>query len=215
MRGNKPGGGRCQVLNWTLFNWADWIVVGVVVLSTLASLWRGFAREALSLAGWVAAFVIANLAGVPAMAQSQIAVMASDAGFEVKHVRVTGTSRMDERQVYARALAHRDRPMPRVDIEALRAELLELPWVADARVSIQLPGTLAIDIVEREPHAVLEKPDRLMLIDASGAELEPISSEDASAMLRISGPGSARQVAQQLEVLYCKCEAYLLTNMLL
>ena len=49
------------MVNWTLFNWADWIVVGIVVLSTLASLWRGFAREALSLAGWVAAFVIANV----------------------------------------------------------------------------------------------------------------------------------------------------------
>ena len=48
------------MLNWTLFNWADWVVVGLVVLSTIASLWRGFAREALSLAGWVAAFVIAN-----------------------------------------------------------------------------------------------------------------------------------------------------------
>ena len=46
------------------------------------------------------AFVIANLAAVPAMAQAQVAAMASDAGFEVKHVRVSGTNRMDERQVY-------------------------------------------------------------------------------------------------------------------
>ena len=59
-------------------------------------------------AGVGLAFVIANLAGVPALAQAQVAAMASDAGFEVKHVRVTGTSRMDERQVYARALAQRD-----------------------------------------------------------------------------------------------------------
>ncbi|WP_299191535.1 FtsQ-type POTRA domain-containing protein [uncultured Erythrobacter sp.] len=141
------------------------------------------------------AFVIANLAGVPAMAQQQVAAMASDAGFEVKQVSVTGTQRMDERQVYARALAQRERPMPQVELEALRAELLELPWVKDARVSVQLPATLAIDIVEREPHAVLEKPDRLMLIDASGVELEPISDEAAAEMLRISGPGSAQQVA--------------------
>jgi len=141
------------------------------------------------------AFVIANLAGVPAMAQQQVAAMASDAGFEVKNVRVTGTSRMDERQVYARALAQTDRPMPQVELEALRAELLELPWVKDARVSVQLPSTLVIDIVEREPHAVLEKPDRLVLIDASGAELEPISQDAAQDMLHISGPGSAQQVA--------------------
>ncbi|MDJ0641867.1 MAG: FtsQ-type POTRA domain-containing protein [Erythrobacter sp.] len=141
------------------------------------------------------AWVIANLAGVPAMAQAEVGRIASDAGFEVRHVRVTGTSRMDERQVYARALAQRDRPMPQVDIEALREELLELPWVKDARVSVQLPQTLAIDIVEREPHAVLEKPDRLMLIDASGVELEPIARDKASDRLRISGPGAAKQVA--------------------
>ena len=141
------------------------------------------------------AWVIANLAGVPAMAQAQVAAMASDAGFEVKHVRVTGTNRMDEREVYALALARRDQPMPQVDVQKLREDLLELPWVADARVSVQLPETLAIDIVEREPHAVLEKPDRLMLIDAGGHELAPISREKAEGMLRISGPGSAKQVA--------------------
>lgn len=141
------------------------------------------------------AFVIANLAGVPAMAQAQVAAMASDAGFEVKHVRVTGTKRMDEQQVYARALAQSDRPMPQVELEKLRTELKDLPWVKDARVSIQLPATLAIDIVEREPHAVLEKPDRLMLIDAEGAELEPIARDAAKDMLHISGPGAAMQVA--------------------
>lgn len=141
------------------------------------------------------AFAIANLAGVPAMAQAQVAGLAADAGFEVKHVRVTGTNRMDEREVYARALAQRDRPMPTVELEALREELLELPWVKDARVSAQLPSTLAIDIVEREPHAVLLKPDRLVLIDAEGVELGPVSDEAAGSMLRISGPGSAQQVA--------------------
>ncbi|MEM7780188.1 MAG: cell division protein FtsQ/DivIB [Pseudomonadota bacterium] len=141
------------------------------------------------------AFVIANLAGVPAMANAQVAAMASDAGFEVKRVNVTGTDRMDEGHVYARAFAESDRAMPQVELEALRSDLMELPWVKDARVSIQLPSTLAIDIVEREPHAVLQKPDRLMLVDAEGAELEPIGREAADGMLHISGPGAAMQVA--------------------
>jgi cell division protein FtsQ len=51
-----------------------------------------------------------------------------------------------------------------------------------------------IDIVEREPHAVLRKPDRLVLIDATGAELEPISARNAKGMLVISGPGARKQV---------------------
>ena len=43
------------------FNGLDWAIIVVLSLSILLSLWRGFAREAMSLAGWVAAYVIANL----------------------------------------------------------------------------------------------------------------------------------------------------------
>jgi len=39
----------------------DWVIIVVLAISTLLSLWRGFVREALSLAGWVAAFLVANL----------------------------------------------------------------------------------------------------------------------------------------------------------
>lgn len=151
---------------------------------------------ALALAGFVA-----SVAGVPAMAQQQIAVFASDAGFEVRRVTVTGVERMNELKVYERALARRDRPMPLVDLDALRAELLELPWVEDARVSRQLPDSLVIDIVERTPHAVLRKPGRLMLIDPTGAELEPVSPENAKGMIVISGPGAKKQVAALSDLL--------------
>ncbi|MXO69144.1 FtsQ-type POTRA domain-containing protein [Altererythrobacter marinus] len=144
---------------------------------------------------------VASLAGVPAMAQQQVALLAADAGFEVRKVRVTGVERMNEMKVYERALARRDRPMPLVDLEALRAELLELSWVKDARVSRQLPDSLVIDIVERRPHAVLRKPDRLMLIDDSGVELEPIAADKAQGMLIVAGPGAGRQVGALADLL--------------
>lgn len=41
------------------FNWADWTIVAVVVISGLMSLTRGFVKEALSLLVWVSAFVVA------------------------------------------------------------------------------------------------------------------------------------------------------------
>ena len=40
-------------------NWADWAIIAIVVLSALISLVRGFVREALSLAVWIAAVVVA------------------------------------------------------------------------------------------------------------------------------------------------------------
>lgn len=39
-------------------NWADWTIIAILGISCLVSLWRGFVREALSLASWLlAAFV--------------------------------------------------------------------------------------------------------------------------------------------------------------
>jgi membrane protein required for colicin V production len=49
------------VVDWLQFNAVDWAIIVVLGLSILLSLWRGFVREAVSLAGWVAAFFIANM----------------------------------------------------------------------------------------------------------------------------------------------------------
>lgn len=43
------------------FNWLDYSIVGIILISTLVSLFRGFIREALSLAFWVLAFWVAQL----------------------------------------------------------------------------------------------------------------------------------------------------------
>lgn len=42
-------------------NWADWVILAMVAISSLMSLRRGFVKEALSLLTWVAAFVVARL----------------------------------------------------------------------------------------------------------------------------------------------------------
>jgi len=41
-------------------NWADWSLIVIISLSSLMSLKRGFIKEALSLATWVVAFVVAR-----------------------------------------------------------------------------------------------------------------------------------------------------------
>lgn len=40
---------------------ADGIILGVIALSAVVSLWRGFVREALSLVTWTATFIVARL----------------------------------------------------------------------------------------------------------------------------------------------------------
>jgi len=58
------------------------------------------------------------------------------------------------------------RPLLAVDSGELEARLRELPAVADARVSARLPGTLAVEIVEKQPAATWLTPSsRLVLAD--------------------------------------------------
>lgn len=46
-------------MNWAAMSWADYLIIGIIALSALISLARGFVREALSLLVWVCAFGIA------------------------------------------------------------------------------------------------------------------------------------------------------------
>lgn len=147
-------------------------------------------------AGVAMAWTVASMAGVPALAQAQIARIAADAGFEVRRVDVRGVDNINELKIYEKALAERNRAMPLVDVDKLRAELLTLSWVQDARVSRQLPDTLVIDIVERTPHAVLKKADRFVLIDETGHELEVIPKAQTRGRMVLSGPGAGKQVRE-------------------
>ena len=134
------------------------------------------------------------MAGVPNLASSQIATVAADTGFAVRRVDVRGVNHLNELKIYEKVLGERDQAMPMVDIDSLRSDLLGLSWVQDARVSRQLPDTLVIDIVERKPHAVLRKADKLVLIDATGHELEAVSPGRAKGKLVVSGPAAGQQV---------------------
>jgi membrane protein required for colicin V production len=46
-------------------SWLDYAVLGVLALSTAWGVWRGLVREVISLAGWVLAFVAANMLAEP------------------------------------------------------------------------------------------------------------------------------------------------------
>jgi cell division protein FtsQ len=100
-----------------------------------------------------------------------------EAGFRLHNVNIYGLKQMDRDTVYAQALDQQSLAMPLVDLAAVRARLLQYPWIEDARVSRRLPNTLVINIVEREPAAIWQHQGRLVLIDPKGVQLEPVSRE--------------------------------------
>lgn len=145
----------------------------------------------------VAGYGVAEFFDVPAAAKQEFAEAAGRAGFEVKRVEVRGADRVNELKVYEIVLAEKDRAMPLVDIEQLRADLLQFGWIKDARISRQLPDTLIVDIVERVPHAAWDNGRKLSLIDKHGVVLGEISEAEAREFPRITGH-RANERAQDL-----------------
>lgn len=140
---------------------------------------------------------VATWLGVPQMAGVAVAEAVGRAGFRVQAIEITGLKRTDRMAVYRRALDQRSRAMPLVDLEAVRARLIENPWIKDARVSRRLPNTLMIHIVEREPAAVWQSHGQLMLIDASGELLEPVSPEAMPDLPLLIGDGAEKREADR------------------
>lgn len=133
---------------------------------------------------------VATWFGIPGTVGTAVAEGVGRAGFRVEQIEVTGLKRMDRMTVYAIATDQRSRAMPLVDLNQVRQRLLDYGWIADARVSRRLPDTLVVDIVERTPAAIWQNNGQLMLIDASGTLLEPVSAEAMPSLPLVIGDGA-------------------------
>ena len=175
---------------------------GVVnALPFTESQWHRFFTSVILIGLAALAWFVAQVSGATLVVEEKFAQVAANAGYRVRHVEVQGTDRLNEMRVYETAIGREDLAMPLVDLDLLREELRSISWVQDARVSRQLPDGLVIDIVEREPHAVLRRADRLMLIDPTGVELEPIAPGEVGEMLLIEGEGAQSQVEALTDLL--------------
>lgn len=141
----------------------------------------------------VLAFFAAQYAGVTAAAYQQYAALAAKAGFQVQRVEVTGMERVDQLRVYQLVLAEKDRAMPLVDIDKVRADLLQYGWIKDARVSRRLPDTLAVEIIERKPAAVWQRDGKYSLIDADGIVLANVKAGASTDLPVLNGADANAQ----------------------
>jgi cell division protein FtsQ len=141
----------------------------------------------------VLAFAAAQYAGLTATAYRQYAALAAKAGFQVQRVEVTGMERVDQLKVYKLVLAEKDRAMPLVDIEKVRADLLQYGWIKDARVARRLPDTLAVEIIERKPAAIWQRDGKYSLIDADGIVLQNVRAGEGGELPTLNGTDANRQ----------------------
>jgi cell division protein FtsQ len=97
--------------------------------------------------------------------------MAAEA-LTVTRITVSGNTRISRGEVLALLEGIRGANMVTADLEQWRLKLLSSPWVADAALRRELPGTLAVAIAEREPIGIGRIADALYLIDQRGTIID-------------------------------------------
>ncbi len=142
--------------------------------------------------------VVASLMGMPQRLWGDFIRGTADAGFEIRHVEISGTHEMARLPIYEAALPGSDNAMLTSDIGAIRKRLLAMDWVADASVSRRLPDTLAITIVERRPVALWQFQHRYEAIDITGKPLTHDRLERFAALPRVVGKNANLHVREML-----------------
>ena len=110
--------------------------------------------------------------------------LTQSAFLDVDQVRVAGAEGPDAELIRQTAGIVHGEALIDVDIAAIEARLAALPWVKDAEVRRDWPGTLVVSVTERNPVAVLPSGTEVALLDEEGVVIGRESSPtDAVAAL--------------------------------
>jgi cell division protein FtsQ len=107
--------------------------------------------------------------------------------FSIREFGVKGNRHYAASELARIAGIERGQNLFSVDTKAAETKLLENPWVRQAKVGRELPGTLRIEVVERQAAAVTILEDSLYLVTPEGEPFKAAERGDPSDLPIITG----------------------------
>ena len=122
-------------------------------------------------------------------------------GFTVERVLADGRNETTSSQILSAVGVQLGEPIFSVDLEAARARLLALPWVATATIERRLPDTLYVRIAETAPLALWQQQQRLHLLGRDGRVIDGAAIERFANLLVVVGPDAPEHAGALLDML--------------
>lgn len=159
-----------------------------------------------ALAFAAAATLLASDPAVHAAVGAQVAAareaLTARPEFAIRRIEVEGASPMVRAEILASLTDAMGASSLRLDAAAVRRRVESLGWVASARVSLEAPEALRVQVSERAAAAVWRVDGEPVLIDRGGAVIEPaFSRRDHPDLPLIAGEGANAAVEEALAVL--------------
>lgn len=127
--------------------------------------------------------------------------MANAAGFRIKTVSVSGQKHLDRASILAAAGVTERASLLFLDVDAARARLKAVPWIAEAAVRKLYPDRVEIVVTEREPFALWQLAGRVSVISREGTVIAPLSGTEFASLPLVVGPGSGPRAGEFLAAL--------------
>lgn len=122
-------------------------------------------------------------------------------GFGISSIHLAGNVRTQPSAVIAALGFEPGESIFGADIQAARARLLQLDWVADVQVRRQYPDSIAVAIVEKLPFALWQSSDGLCVVERSGRVITRAQAQDYPKLPMFIGNGAANAGAELVDAI--------------
>jgi cell division protein FtsQ len=119
-----------------------------------------------------------------------IAGTSNSAGLTVDAIRITGHSRTTNDEVLAALNLGTPPSIFALDVDAARAALLAMPWVASASVAKALPGSVSVELTEKQAAAIWQSGTDILVLDETGKAIGPARLAGDRALPAFVGTGA-------------------------
>lgn len=152
-------------------------------------------RKGLLFAGMLAAGIAYGLWFAPVV-ENWVIERSRDAGFVLNDLKIDGINRSKRADVLAALDVDNGVPLLTMNLELMRKQLEQLPWVREAKVTRVLPGGLHVALTERQPYALWQANGKVSLIDAEGVIITQRGLVEYSGLMMVVGQGANQKTAE-------------------
>jgi cell division protein FtsQ len=119
--------------------------------------------------------------------------------FALRAIRFSPTRHVSAEALQARAGVALGTNLFRVDLGELAREIAQEPWIDTAHARRELPSTLVVDVVEREPACLVALGEPLYLADARGSVFKRANPDETAGLPVVTGIERDRYLAEPVE----------------
>lgn len=105
---------------------------------------------------------------------------------QIREIEIKGNHHLSEEDLLNITNIRRDNIL-KINLEDLRINILKSPWIKEAMVRRELPGTIRIYLSERVPQAMIDYGDSFYLVDGEGVIIDRIRDREGYLLPVISG----------------------------